>query len=116
LEIQLERLKALGKWLEKNGDGIYDTEPWIRAESTTIAGQPVRFTRKNDRLFVFVLGIPNTTSVEIPDLELKPNSKIQILGESNELEWIPMDKTIKISIPSINKAQITLSLSISPIM
>ena len=30
--VQMTRLQALGAWLEQNGDAIYGTRPWKRAE------------------------------------------------------------------------------------
>ena len=35
IEIQAQRLLNLGKWLQINGEAIYDTRPWLRAEGDT---------------------------------------------------------------------------------
>ena len=52
---QLERLKAFGVWLRANGEAIYGTRPWIRAEAETDEGVPVRFTAKGDDLYLIPL-------------------------------------------------------------
>ena len=60
-ELQLERLVALGRWLEINGDAIFDTRPWARPEGwchLANASVPVRFTQKPDTLYVIILGEP----------------------------------------------------------
>ena len=42
--IQLDRLEKLGAWLKQNGEAIYGTHPWTRANGTTnqvdAAGRP----------------------------------------------------------------------------
>ena len=37
-EIQLDRLKALGRWLAVNGEGIYGSRPWQRPAAKTARG------------------------------------------------------------------------------
>jgi len=43
--VQMSRLKALGSWLKLNGDAIYATQPWKRADGETGHGTKVRFTQ-----------------------------------------------------------------------
>src|SRR6185503_4313076 len=50
-QLQRDRLVGLGTWLETNGEAIFDTRPWLRAEGTASATSttiPVRFTQKDD--------------------------------------------------------------------
>jgi len=44
--VQMDRLLALGAWLQMNGDAIYGTHPWKRAAGETAEGIPVPFYRK----------------------------------------------------------------------
>jgi alpha-L-fucosidase len=67
-EPQLARLKAFGAWLRANGEAIYGARPWIRAEGITADGLPVRFTAKDGRLYLVVLGAPEGASLRIRDL------------------------------------------------
>jgi alpha-L-fucosidase len=59
-EIQFDRLHALGRWLQVNGEGIFGTRPWLRASAKTSTGTDIRFTCKGGNLYAFLLGEPGT--------------------------------------------------------
>ena len=63
--IQVERLRALGNWLDRNGAAIFGTRPWIRAGGETADGIPVRFTAKEDALYAIVLGTPGPDGISL---------------------------------------------------
>ncbi len=85
-EVQLERLRWLGEFLEVNGDAIYGSRPWKRAEGTTYEGIPVRFTCRAGRLYATLLGTPTSgvvTLVDAPDIE---SDAVVHLGSSRNLQ------------------------------
>jgi alpha-L-fucosidase len=55
---QIARLEGFGTWLNANGEGIYGTRPWKRAEGATDGGLAVRFVQKSPALYAHILGAP----------------------------------------------------------
>jgi alpha-L-fucosidase len=87
---QLARVKGLGSWLKVNGDGIFDTRPWVRAEGTaqdTAGEMPVRFTQKDGSLYTFLLGTPPGPSIRLQGLKTVEQTQIRLLGDPANLEW-----------------------------
>ncbi len=64
---QLERLQAFGAWLRVNGAAIYGASPWREADVRTEAGAPVRFTCRDGRLHIIVLGAPEGVELRLDD-------------------------------------------------
>ncbi len=79
-QIQLDRLEALGGWLDVNGEAIFGTRPWERPTATTGDGGDVRFTRKGDVLYVILLSKPAGAEVTIEGLALEDGRAAQLLG------------------------------------
>jgi len=94
---QLDRLATLGGWLGQQGDAIYGTRPWVRAESKTSGGDAVRFTEKAGVVFATVLGKPAspTFSIELPTAlptdvaeRLEDGAEIELRWSGNRVELI----------------------------
>jgi alpha-L-fucosidase len=85
-EPQLRRLAWLGAWLRGNGDAVYGTRPWIRAEGRTREGPAVRFTAKARTLYAIVLGTPAGTSLTIEDLAPEEGARVELLG-AGPVSW-----------------------------
>jgi alpha-L-fucosidase len=64
-EEQVSRLEGFGDWLQKNGEAIYGTRPWSRAEGRTADGLELRFVSKPGALYVHLLGTPATREILI---------------------------------------------------
>jgi alpha-L-fucosidase len=79
---QAQRLLALGWWLRTNGDAIYGTRPWERAEGTTGEGHDVRFTAAADgsAVHAIVLGTPSSAEVELVDVQVPAGGTVELLG------------------------------------
>jgi alpha-L-fucosidase len=67
---QVSRLARIGAWLKANGEAIYGTRPWVRAETETSDGLPVRFTAKGDVVYVIFLGAPVGARLRVRNLTL----------------------------------------------
>ena len=57
-EVQQAPLRGLGAWLERNGEAIYGSRPWVVTESATTDGTPLRFTKSGEGVYALVLGTP----------------------------------------------------------
>ncbi|HEX6804125.1 MAG TPA: alpha-L-fucosidase [Terriglobales bacterium] len=98
--VQMSRLEALGTWLKQNGEAIYATRPWTRAEGETAEGIPVRFTRRSSTLYATLMGAPKTKDVVIKNLSPKPGSQVFMLGVSQPLSWVQRGADVGITLPS----------------
>lgn len=66
---QERRLLVLGKWLETNGEGIYETRCSRRESIVLDNGTAVHFTAKGSDLYVFVDGLKKgMDTVDIPNV------------------------------------------------
>ena len=101
--VQMERLKSLGAWLQQNGEAIYDTTPWTRAEAKSEEGDDLRFTRKGSDLYVTVLGKPKAQTLTIADLPAKQGTAITQLGDNNELGAKVQNGGTRIALPGALK-------------
>src|SRR6202012_587554 len=79
-ELQLTRLREFGKWMQTNGEAIYETRPWVRSDGQTTDGVPVRFTRKGNAVYAIVSEKPTSREIIIESLQLEEGSKVQMLG------------------------------------
>lgn len=98
--VQMDRLKALGAWLAQNGEGIYGTHPWQRAEGETADGMRVRFTQKGDARYAFLLGAPKASSLTIKDLTFSSSATVALLGARGTLAWTQRGNDLQLQLPS----------------
>ena len=98
--VQIERLQALGAWLQQNGEAIYGTRPWTRASGETADGLHVRFTQKEGVLYATLLGQPKSATVIIKSLSPKSGSQIYLLGHDGPLTWSQQGSDVKVELPS----------------
>jgi alpha-L-fucosidase len=98
--VQLDRLRALGAWLDMNGEGIYGTRPWKRAEGETADGMKVRFTQKDGAVYAFLLGEPKGQTVTLRDVTLKAGTPVTMLGTTGNLRWTPKGNDVQVELPT----------------
>jgi alpha-L-fucosidase len=98
-EIQLSRLRALGAWLKVNGEAIFGTRPWLRAEGATADGTAMRFTRRGDTLYAILLGTPPGEQIRLNSVSAPANGRITLLGNEDDLAWTQEGMTLAMTLP-----------------
>jgi alpha-L-fucosidase len=98
-ENQQMRLEALGNWLGTNGEAMFDTHPWIRAEGKTSQGLDIRFTTNDNALYATLLGTPSESEITIEGLEIPSDCTIRLLGQSDAVQWKQVRSDVSIQLP-----------------
>jgi alpha-L-fucosidase len=85
---QAERLHAIGAWLGANGEAIFATRPWTRAEGTTAEGAAVRFTAGADGATVYALLLDDVAerTVTLQDVGTRVR-RVRLLGGATRIKW-----------------------------
>jgi alpha-L-fucosidase len=96
---QRERLLGLGAWLKINGEAIYGSRYWDRAEGVTSGDVPIRFTRNQGNLYAILLERPEGTSITIVNLKVEPDAEISLLGTEGELLWKQNGESLDVNLP-----------------
>jgi alpha-L-fucosidase len=108
--VQMDRLEALGAWMQINGEAIYSTRPWTHAEGETTDSQRVRFTRKDAALYAVILGEPKAKTVTIRNLAPKQGTIVTMLGANGRSEWKQQAVDVVITLPQNASAKYAYTL------
>lgn len=111
---QQQILLDLGNWLEVNGDSIYGTRPWIKAEGKTFDGIDIRFTQKENSLYVHLFEKPKGNNIIIPSFIASESSKIELLANKIALEWTQSGENIRIYLPKKVSQSAVYVIKITP--
>jgi len=95
---QASRLLAVGDWLRRNGEAIYGTRPWRRADGRTAAGTSVRFTSSKGYLYAVVLGAAHG-EVVLENLPIPAGSEVRLLGYGAPLRSQARGADLAVTLP-----------------
>ena len=113
-EIEQEMLREIGRWLQVNGEGIYETRPWrvfgegptpvpegaftdTKREAFTPAD--IRFTQKGNTLYAFLLAHPQGEAI-ITSLSDANVASARMLGSDEAVTFAQDSGGLRLSVPS----------------
>ncbi|WP_431904469.1 alpha-L-fucosidase [Nonomuraea sp. bgisy101] len=99
-EYQQQVLRDLGAWMRTNGEAIHGTTYWNDFEDKT-ANVPVRFTTRQNALYVTALNWPGRTLELADTLPVRPGTKVSLLGgDGKPLPWRQQNGRLIVDLPA----------------
>ena len=99
--IMQQRLVDIGDWLNVNGDAIYGSRPWDKAEFNRQKEGSVYFTQKGDDVFVIWTRWPGK-EFEVKGITGTEKIRISLLGYDGDVEWKTIGDGLRIQPPAVN--------------
>ena len=95
--IMEDRLLAIGRWLDVNGEAIYGTTRWAKADSS-LREQGIYTTRKGASIYLIIMQWPEKAIV-IPRVGLVRS--VELLGSDKRVEWTQTGGALRFVLPHL---------------
>jgi alpha-L-fucosidase len=130
-------LGGMAQWMNVNGDAIFGTRPWkvygegptkvksgmFNESKTRFTYEDVRFIKKGDLLFAFIMGWPSEKNVLIKTLASNSPliggqniSDVSLLGFDGILKWTQDNEGLHITMPKDKPCEHAIALKIKGII
>jgi alpha-L-fucosidase len=114
-------LLEIGAWLNRNGEAIYGTEPWIISgegptqvktgfatdqEMKPYTSSDFRFTRKGENVYVVSLACPADGTAAVHALGLAGEARgneirdVELLGSRQKVDWLQSTDALSLRLPT----------------
>lgn len=94
-----ERLLALGRWLDTNGEAIYESKPWrVQMENST---DTVWYTSKGAVVYAIFLTWPQNSVLQLSAPTPSPATQVSMLGLAGALQWREAPEGLLVDLPAV---------------
>jgi hypothetical protein len=116
---EISFLRAMGRWMKVNGEGIYETRPWVtygegpakgggghfNESATHYTSRDFRYTARGDsRLYAFFMDWPEDGSLHLRALARTGDlcgviDRVELLGHEGALKFKHTDRGLAVTLP-----------------
>jgi alpha-L-fucosidase len=139
---ELKFIVELTAWMDVNSEGIYATRPWkVYGEGPSVTGrvqagqfggardvrpytaEDVRFTKKGDTLYAFIMVWPESRSAVIkslatnsPHIDGRKVAHVSLLGHWGRLKWTQDEQGLNVKLPATPPSGSAVTLKIKGVI
>jgi alpha-L-fucosidase len=96
-EEQLVRLAWLAGYVPTNGNALFGTRPWSTPGTTTVEGDPLRYTARDTEVFAFVR--PSSPTATLAEVVPTAATTVQAV-DGRALTWEATGNGLRVELPS----------------